>query len=148
MQSHPEMGARLLKGIPWLEDALEVVRHHHERWDGTGYPDHLCGDAIPLVARIFTIVDVFDALTSQRPYKEALDYPEAMLTMRSLSGKQFDPELYTRFTTIAQGLYDEVACADAMTINAHINKLVESHFHLKVTPAEISWELMAVDEVE
>ena len=78
MKNHPEIGYHMLTGIPFLQGALPVVRHHHERWDGSGYPMGLRGDDIPMGARIFAIADVFDALTTQRPYKPAFTVEVAL----------------------------------------------------------------------
>ncbi|MBK8270052.1 MAG: HD-GYP domain-containing protein [Planctomycetes bacterium] len=71
MREHPELGARILSATPFLEEAVVVVRSHHERFDGSGYPCGLAGDQIPLLARVFAVADVFDAITSKRPYHEA-----------------------------------------------------------------------------
>ena len=71
MERHPVIGAGLLASIEFLHGASEVVRHHHERWDGTGYPDRLEGETIPLAARVFAVGDVLDALTTDRPYRPA-----------------------------------------------------------------------------
>ena len=75
IKRHPVTGAEMLKGIPYLAPAIPVIRHHHERWDGQGYPDRLAGEAIPLAARIVTIADAFDAMTTNRSYRQALPPP-------------------------------------------------------------------------
>ena len=72
MARHPSIGAEIVAGIEFLEEAVKVVRCHHERWDGTGYPDGLRGEEIPIAARVFSVADVFDALTTDRPYRPAL----------------------------------------------------------------------------
>ncbi len=101
MRAHASAGHDLAARIPFLSAAaLEVVRHHHERWDGAGYPDGLAGDAIPLLARIFTVVDVFDALTSRRPYREAWPRDRALAELQAQSGRQFDPEVVRAFMTL------------------------------------------------
>ncbi|GGL13805.1 HD domain-containing phosphohydrolase [Deinococcus radiotolerans] len=94
MQRHAEFGDELVRRIPTVPSAARaVVRHHHERWDGTGYPDRLAGTAIPLGARIFSVADVYDALTSDRPYKPAWSALEAVTELRDQAGRQFDPDV-------------------------------------------------------
>lgn len=97
VQTHPVVGVEILE--PLLDDAtvLDVVRHHHERWDGAGYPDGLAGPDIPLLARIFAVADVYDALTSERPYKDAWLPSEALEEIEAQSGKQFDPGIVGTF---------------------------------------------------
>ena len=91
MRSHPEIGERMLQGIDFLHAALPIVRHHHERWDGTGYPDRIAGEAIPVGARIVAVCDAFDAMTSDRPYRAALPIEEALEELQKNAGAQFDP---------------------------------------------------------
>jgi ribonuclease P protein subunit RPR2 len=93
MRRHPEEGVRMLSNVPFLDRALDVVRHHHERWDGGGYPDGLRGEEIPLWARIFSVVDALDAMTAERPYRAARSYDEALQEIRRNSGTQFDPAI-------------------------------------------------------
>jgi ribonuclease P protein subunit RPR2 len=88
---HPEQGVRILADIPFLDRALDVVRHHHERWDGGGYPAGLAGREIPLWARIFSVVDTLDAMTSDRPYRAACSLDVALEELRGQAGSQFDP---------------------------------------------------------
>jgi ribonuclease P protein subunit RPR2 len=83
----------MLSNVPFLDRALDVVRHHHERWDGGGYPDGLRGEEIPLWARIFSVVDALDAMTAERPYRAARSYDEALQEIRRNSGTQFDPAI-------------------------------------------------------
>lgn len=91
MRSHVLVGAEILSPIPAYTGALPVVRSHHERWDGLGYPDGLRGDAIPLLARVLSVADAYDALTSDRPYRRGLTGGKALARIRSLAGSQFDP---------------------------------------------------------
>jgi putative nucleotidyltransferase with HDIG domain len=100
MKRHPEFGARIIAGIPFLEDVARIVRHHHERWDGMGYPDGLKGDRIPLGARIFAVGDSFDAMTSDRPYRRGLLITAAREEIRRCAGSQFDPAVVTAFLSI------------------------------------------------
>lgn len=97
MQSHAELGERILQPLAGLEPVLPIVRHHHEWWDGGGYPDRLAGEDIPMLARVFQLVDAFDALTSTRPYKPAYPADQALAIMDSESGRRFDPELLEEF---------------------------------------------------
>jgi len=98
MQAHTTTGYSLVCGIPTLpEQARQVVRHHHERWNGRGYPDGLAGSAIPYLARLFAVVDVYDALTNERPYKRAWSHQAAIQEIEVQSGQQFDPEVVRMF---------------------------------------------------
>jgi HD-GYP domain-containing protein (c-di-GMP phosphodiesterase class II) len=109
MQSHTVIGHHNASRIPSLEKgALDVIRFHHERWDGTGYPDRLSGTNIPLGARIFAICDVWDALTSQRPYKKAWSEQAALTELRRLSGSHFDPEMVTAFERVVDKVQIEL----------------------------------------
>ena len=105
MRQHPRLGHEILFGIGFLADALPIVLHHHERFDGEGYPDGLAGEAIPIGARIFSAVDAFDAMTADRHYRRALSLDEAMGELRRNSGTQFDPEVIARLDEVAEGLY-------------------------------------------
>ena len=100
MKRHPEFGAQIISGIPFLEDVARIVRHHHERWDGMGYPDGLKGDRIPLGARIFAVGDSFDAMTSDRPYRRGLLIDAAREEIRRCANSQFDPAVVTAFLSI------------------------------------------------
>jgi HD-GYP domain-containing protein (c-di-GMP phosphodiesterase class II) len=94
MRSHSARGYEIAAQIPTLSrGALEVIRHHHERWDGHGYPDGLQAEAIPLSARVFAVCDVFDALTSERPYKRTWTEADALREIRAQGGRQFDPRV-------------------------------------------------------
>jgi len=104
MQSHAVMGSQMASRIPNLsQSALQVIRHHHERWDGMGYPDHLCGETIPLVARIFAVCDVYDTLLSKRAYSKPWSAHAALEELRTQSGKQFDPKVIEAFFELAIG---------------------------------------------
>jgi putative nucleotidyltransferase with HDIG domain len=103
MRQHPQIGAQIIQAIPYLHDALPVIAFHQERWDGSGYPARLRGKEIPMVARIFAVVDVYDALTSDRPYRKALSSEEAFEYLEKQAGVHFDPEIVTRFITMVRG---------------------------------------------
>ena len=109
MKRHPEFGARIVAGIPFLEDVASIVRHHHERWDGRGYPDGLAGDAIPLGARIFAVADSFDAMTSDRPYRRAMSIEEACAEVARCRGTQFDPTVAAAFARIGHERLSRIA---------------------------------------
>jgi HD-GYP domain-containing protein (c-di-GMP phosphodiesterase class II)/putative methionine-R-sulfoxide reductase with GAF domain len=93
MRKHPEIGAQIVTGIPFLEDTIPIIRYHQERWNGSGYPLGLAGEQIPLLARIFAVVDALDALTSRRPYREKVSIQEAMDYIHAKSGVLFDPRI-------------------------------------------------------
>ena len=97
MQQHPQNAYQMLSHIAYLKPALDIPYCHHERWDGSGYPRGLKGEAIPLSARIFTVVDVYDALTSDRPYRKHLTDGEAIQYIRTQAGQQFDPDVVQVF---------------------------------------------------
>ena len=101
MKSHPVMGEEILKPLPTLKPVLPLIRHHHERWDGKGYPDGLKGEEIPLGARIIAICDAFDAMTSLRPYRKPLSKEKALKEIEKNSGTQFDPKLVEIFLKIS-----------------------------------------------
>ena len=102
MRKHPEIGYRMIAHIPFLAEAAQVVLHHHEAFDGTGYPSRLSGTNIPLGARIFAVADAFDALTSDRPYRKALRVHLAIAEIQRCSGTQFDPQIVEAFLAIPQ----------------------------------------------
>jgi HD-GYP domain-containing protein (c-di-GMP phosphodiesterase class II) len=97
MRTHPLIAYQILSDIDYLSPALDIPYCHHEKWDGTGYPRELKGDAIPISARIFAVIDVFDALTSDRPYRKAWKRVDAFAYIRKQSGKHFYPEAVTEF---------------------------------------------------
>jgi len=100
MKKHPDIARNLLSRLKFLEDALDIPYCHHEKWDGTGYPQGLAGKAIPLSARLFAVVDVWDALRSDRPYRAAWSEERVLEHLLSLSGTHFDPEAVERFVAI------------------------------------------------
>ncbi len=105
MRKHPEMGFRMLQHIKFLEPALDIVLCHQERWDGSGYPRGLQGERIPLGARIFAVVDTFDAMTSDRPYRPALSITDARAEIDRFAGIQFDPGCARAFLSIADDVW-------------------------------------------
>lgn len=98
--THPTVGARLLSGIASMEDVVPCVLHHHEKLDGTGYPDHLCGDEIPFGARVVAVADTFDAMTTDRPYRRALSSETAVRELVRVAGTQLDERLVIAFSEL------------------------------------------------
>ena len=102
MQSHPEIGARIVSDLDFLKGAREVVLHHHERYDGGGYPAGLSGDRIPLEARIAKVADAFDAMMSDRPYRSSLGLEKSLEELRSGRGTEFDPDIVDAFIRLVE----------------------------------------------
>ena len=100
MKNHPFVGAQIIKRIRFLDDVVSVIYHHHERWDGKGYPDGLTGEKIPICARILAVLDAFDAMTSDRPYRKAMPLPIAISELRRCAGTQFDPTVVDAFLQV------------------------------------------------
>jgi len=97
MRRHPDIGSKIVEGIPFLQDTIPLIRHHQERWNGTGYPSGLRGEEIPILARMFAIIDAFDALTSRRPYRQKISVQEAIDYIREQAGILFDPNIVEVF---------------------------------------------------
>ncbi|NMB58198.1 MAG: HD-GYP domain-containing protein, partial [Chloroflexi bacterium] len=100
MRKHPIYAYRLLSRIPYLTPALDIPYYHHEKWDGTGYPNGLKGTEIPLPARIFSVIDVWDALSSNRPYRKAWPPDQVVQYLKDQAGKQFDPDIVNTFINL------------------------------------------------
>lgn len=132
MRKHVAHGVDIVKRAGWLEDAADVVGYHHEKFDGSGYDRGLVGESIPVTARIFSIADVFDALTSQRPYKKAFTYEQSIQVLEESSGSHFDPEFIAAFKTIARPLYDAYADRDDNVPRQALNDIVQRYFHNEV----------------
>jgi putative nucleotidyltransferase with HDIG domain len=109
MEQHPLIGAAIVGRVGFLSGAVDVVRSHHERWDGHGYPDGLAGEEIPLTARAFAVADVLDALTTDRPYRPASTFAFAREMITAESGTQFDPRVVGAFNSIEDGLFERIA---------------------------------------
>jgi HD-GYP domain-containing protein (c-di-GMP phosphodiesterase class II) len=108
IRQHPAEGARILAAVPFLNGAVDVVLHHHERWDGGGYPDGLAGTDIPIGARLFAIADTIDAMTSDRPYRSGLPLAAAVDEVVRLAGTQFDPACVLTLTQMADDALQEL----------------------------------------
>ena len=128
METHVSLGMDILNKSSWLSGAQDVVEFHHEKYDGSGYLKGLKGTAIPLNARIFAIADVFDALTSKRPYKESWTMDDAIAMLERDSGRHFDPQLVSIFVTIAPALYNEVSCLEEHQMVKLLQHHIANHF--------------------
>ncbi|MGC4042732.1 MAG: HD domain-containing protein [Armatimonas sp.] len=109
IKKHPEIGAAILDPVPFPWPVLPVVKYHHEKWDGTGYPEGLAGEEIPLTARILAVADVYDALTSSRSYRSAWSHERALTVIREGVGTHFDPALVDAFLKVIDGVVEEMA---------------------------------------
>lgn len=109
---HVKHGVEIVKELTWIGSAIDVVKYHHEKYDGTGYLEGLKGDEIPRSAMIFAIADVFDALVSKRPYKEPIGYKKSIEVMEKSRGTHFDPEILDIFLSVSKKLYDDVAVVE------------------------------------
>ncbi len=129
MSKHPEISAQIIGDLKGLKRAREYVRHHHEFFDGSGYPDHLKGDDIPLGARIILVSDAYDAMTTDRPYRKAVGHAGAIVELKKLKGSQFDPTVVDAFLSIGE--------ESANAINDMIKKEFSNSFlgwHWDATP--------------
>ena len=111
MRTHPEIGYRIVVGLKWLGGGDQIVLYHHEHFDGRGYPSGLAGEHIPIGARIFTVIDAFDALTTDRPYRNARPYAEALAEIIRCSGTQFDPAVVSAFRLVSEDTWRQIASA-------------------------------------
>ena len=128
MRTHVTLGVDILRKSDWLQQARDVVEYHHEKFDGSGYLKGLAGEDIPVTARIFAIVDVFDALTSKRSYKEAFSFAEAMTILQEGIGNHFDPRLAAAFTGIAEELHEEVNNTPEAVVESRLQALIAKYF--------------------
>jgi ribonuclease P protein subunit RPR2 len=102
MRQHPEMGVKIVEPIGFSSTATDIIIGHHERWDGTGYPHRLKGEEIPLTARTFAVADAYDAMTSDRPYRPAMDPRDALGAIKDVSGKMYDPDIVDVFLDLRE----------------------------------------------
>lgn len=100
LRSHALMAMRIVESFEWLRPAVPMIRHHHERWDGTGYPDGLAGEAIPLGARVIGVAEAFDVLVSGSPWRRAVSPAEALDELQRVAGQQFDPRVVEAFAQV------------------------------------------------
>lgn len=129
MKAHVHLGIEIVADNHWLEGAATTILHHHERFNGNGYPDGLKGHAIPRVARIFAVADVFDALSSERPYKKAMPIDAALAIIQCESGQHFDPDMVSAFVQIVPHLYAELSGATEQALKTRMREMLERYFH-------------------
>ena len=130
MRRHVSLGVGVIASAGWLRGARDVVEFHHEKFDGTGYLKGLAGAAIPLSARVFAVIDVFDALTSRRPYKEPLTFDDAMVILQQGRGTHFDPVVLDVFGRVAKEAYGNVAVMDEGELRRAVRYQVARHFRI------------------
>ena len=137
MRQHPVHGQQILRGIEFLEGAARVVAQHHEKWDGSGYPLGLTGEDIDLCARIFSVADAFDAMTSDRVYRKGKPYEAAAQELDDWAGKQFDPKVVEAFHRVPKEDWEElharslVKKEDPMDVR-HMIEMLESQLEVAV----------------
>ena len=132
MKTHVLHGSEIIKNDDWLCDADDVVLHHHEKFDGTGYPHGLKGDQIPLNARIFALADVFDALTSKRPYKDPIPIDKTMEIMSADAGSHFDPDLFRLFSEGDAEMYHDLSCCSESALTGRLQILMRDYYWVEL----------------
>jgi len=130
MKTHVDLGGHILEKSTWLTEARDVVLNHHEKYNGQGYPRGLAGETIPLAARIFAVVDVFDALTSKRPYKDAMPLERALGILRQDAGSHFDPALVEAFEQIAPALHRHLTAMSDDEVEGLLRQTAASYYGL------------------
>lgn len=128
MRTHVDQGEEIVTGMGWLDGAHAVVAGHHEKWNGSGYPRRLQGEAIPLSARIFAVADVFDALCSQRPYKAPMSFETAMAILEKDTGSHFDPGVMAVFRPMALEIHATLAGCDEDATRQLLQNRIRTHF--------------------
>ncbi len=128
MKEHVLIGTDIVAKADWLHGAREVIEFHHERFDGSGYMQGLSGERIPLLARLFAIVDVFDALMSARPYKKEMSLAEVLVVLKQERGHHFEPKLLDRFIDMAPGLYAQYGQASYAGLSRNLAEAVRKYF--------------------
>lgn len=113
IKKHVNHGVKILEDIKQLKDVVKIIKHHHEKYDGSGYPERLKGDEIPLNAKIIAIADAYDSMVSNRSYREGLSHKEAMKRIEEQSGKQFDPEMVKVFKEIIPEALEKIAAYES-----------------------------------
>ena len=128
MKTHVDQGLEIVHRSSWLKDAIDVVGSHHEKYDGSGYPQQLQGEKIPIGARIFAITDVFDALTSRRPYKEPFSFEESIQILEQGRGTHFDPGLLDQFARMARDLHARYGGREDEQLREELTQHVQRYF--------------------
>lgn len=128
IKTHVHHGSQIIKSYAWLSDAHDVVFHHHEKYDGSGYPNNLKGEQIPLNARIFAIADVFDALISKRPYKEAYPFSKVMQIMTDSAGTHFDPNIFRIFMQELLNIHKTISGFTETQLEGILHTIMHDYF--------------------
>jgi len=128
MRTHVALGEEIVTGMGWLDGAHEVVAGHHEKWNGSGYPRQLAGEAIPLSARIFAVADVFDALSSKRPYKDPMPFDKVMEILENDTGTHFDPTVMNAFRRISQEVREKLHDTTERNVRQLLETQIRKHF--------------------
>ncbi|MBO8157922.1 MAG: HD domain-containing protein [Bacillaceae bacterium] len=129
MKTHVQHGVDIVENSRWLNDAKDIIHYHHEKYDGSGYLKGLKHNEIPVLARIFAIADVFDALSSKRPYKKPFSFEKTIQLMEKNSGSHFDPELFHHFKGIAESLHKRFSQADHQVIQEEFKRIIKTYFY-------------------
>ena len=129
MKKHVAYGIDIVDKAEWIKEAVDVVGYHHEKYDGSGYDSGIEGRGLPKVARIFAIADVFDALSSRRPYKEPYSFDETMEIIRAGRGTHFDPSLVDTFESMARSLYEDYAGKEDEQLQEALKVIIEKYFY-------------------
>jgi putative nucleotidyltransferase with HDIG domain len=136
IEQHPVIGAEIVSRLEVYKQSVDIIRRHHERWDGSGYPDGLAGEAIPLGARIIAVADAFDAMTSERVYRPAMSVADALAELRRGQGTQFDPQIVEAFHQAATaGLLGLDAAGGAETLTDSERQPAPTEAELVAEPA-------------
>ena len=128
IKGHVALGEKIMIHSEWIDSGVDVIKYHHERFDGNGYPYKVSGEDIPIIARMFAIVDVFDAITSERQYKDAKSYEDTMTYLISAKGKHFDAVLVDKFIDISRMLHENYANRNDDTIVAEANRILNVYY--------------------
>ena len=146
MREHPVVSADIIRPL-FPQDLVDTVRHHHERYDGKGYPDGLAAEAIPMIARAMAVVDAYDAMSCRRPYKPALTYPECLAELNRCRGTQFDPAMVDAFLTVLEDVARRRARAEEIARAAASRIRGESHLQLRSRDDEGSEAYLEIEAV-
>jgi len=133
IKSHVQHGSEIITSYPWLADAQDVVLRHHEKFNGSGYPGRLIGGQIPVNARIFAVADVFDALISKRPYKEAYPFEKVMAIMAADAGSHFDPSIFEVFSRDAWTIHETIAGFSESQLTSALHTIMLEYFAVPST---------------
>lgn len=129
MKKHVAYGIDIVDKAEWIKEAVDVVGYHHEKYDGSGYDSGIEGGGVPKIARIFAIADVFDALSSRRPYKEPYSFDETMDIIRAGRGTHFDPSLVDTFESMARSVYEDYAGKEDEQLQEELKMILEKYFY-------------------